>query len=66
MMTLQTLNAIDKLLRKVTNEPNTPFGGKVLLLGGDFGKCLPVVKHGKRVKVIESTIKNCVFWSDIQ
>ena len=66
MMTSHALNAIDKLLRKVMKKENTPFGGKVLLLGGDFRQCLPVVKHGNRVKVIESTIQRCVTWPDIQ
>jgi hypothetical protein len=66
MMTSHALNAIDNLLRLVTKKTDTPFGGKVLLLGGDFRQCLPVVKHGNRVKVIEATIKRSITWPDIQ
>jgi ATP-dependent DNA helicase PIF1 len=65
MMVSHALNAIDKLLRKIMKN-NLPFGGKVVLLGGDFRQCLPVVKHGNRVKVVQSTIKNCDTWSSFQ
>ena len=62
MMSTHSLNAIDKLFRKVTKNHDVPFGGKVILSGGDFRQCLPVVTHGNRVKVVEATIKNCVTW----
>ena len=62
MKSNHSLNAIDLILRKAMKKPNVPFGGKVLLLGGDFRQCLPVVRHGNRVKVVESTIKNCATW----
>ncbi|MDE9500162.1 hypothetical protein KKJ22_20760, partial [Xenorhabdus bovienii] len=41
---------------------NLPHGGKVLLLGGDFRQCLPVVRHGNRVKVVEASIRNNATW----
>ena len=59
-------NAIDKICRKVTKKPHVPFGGKPFLWGGDFRQCLPVVRHGNRVKVVESTIKNCETWRHFQ
>ena len=59
MKSNHSLNAIDLILHKVMKKPNVPFGGKVLLLAGDFRQCLPVVRNGNRVKVVESTIKNC-------
>ncbi|XP_057375147.1 uncharacterized protein LOC130696087 [Daphnia carinata] len=64
MMTVHALDAIDKLFRKITKS-SVAFGGKVLLLGGDFRQCLPVIKHGNRVKIVESTIKSSRTWSDI-
>ena len=57
-----SLNAIDQLFRRVMKKPKVPFGGKVVLCGGDFRQCLPVVRHGTRVKVVESTIKNSDTW----
>ncbi len=62
MTTKHALNAVDILLREIMRKPNTPFGGKVMLLGGDFRQCLPVVKHGGRVKIVEDTIKMCPTW----
>jgi hypothetical protein len=39
-----------------------PFGGKAMLLGGDFRQCLPVVKHDNSVKVIQTSIKYSPSW----
>ncbi|XP_045031685.1 uncharacterized protein LOC123473980 [Daphnia magna] len=53
------------IIDEVTVMTSVASGGKVLLLGGDFCQCLPVIKHGKRVKVVESTIKSSGTWSEI-
>ena len=58
MKTNHTLDAINHLFQTMMKIHNVPYGEKVLLLGGDFRQCLPVVRHGKRVKVTESTIRN--------
>nr|CAH0107953.1 unnamed protein product [Daphnia galeata] len=55
------LDAINELLQ-TTMKNNLPYGGKVLLLGGDFRQCLPVVKHGNRVQVTEACIINNRTW----
>ena len=60
------LNAVDALFRSVLKKPDVPFGGMVMLLGGDFRQCLPIVPHGRRVDVIESTIQMCPTWSSFQ
>jgi hypothetical protein len=56
------LNAVDRLLREIMDE-ELPFGGKVLLLGGDFRQCLPVVPHGSRATIVESSMKFSPLWS---
>jgi ATP-dependent DNA helicase PIF1 len=56
------LDAVDALLRSIFKKPYVPFGGMVMLLGGDFRQCLPIVPHGRRVDVIESTIQMCSTW----
>ncbi|XP_065318849.1 uncharacterized protein LOC135926847 [Gordionus sp. m RMFG-2023] len=38
------------------------FGGKVILLGGDFRQTLPVVPKGSKVDIIESSIKSSYLW----
>lgn len=34
------------------------FGGKVILLGGDFRQVMPVIRHGGQANIIESTLKS--------
>ena len=38
-----TLMAVDKTLRDVCDEPEHPFGGKVVCFCGDFRQCLSIV-----------------------
>jgi hypothetical protein len=55
------VNAVDNLLKDfMLNEK--PFGRKVMLLGGDFRQCLPVVKHGNSFKVVQTSIKYSPSW----
>ncbi|XP_032787890.2 uncharacterized protein LOC116925321 [Daphnia magna] len=58
MKTNHALDAINHLFQTLMKNRVDPYGGKVLLLGGDFRQCLPVVRHGNRVKIIEATITN--------
>jgi ATP-dependent DNA helicase PIF1 len=34
-----------------------PFGGKIMVFGGDFRQVLPVVTRGNRVQIIDTTLK---------
>ena len=36
------LNTIDTVLRECTDNMNVPFGGKIILMGGDFRQVLPI------------------------
>ena len=49
-MPLQVLKIIDRLLRDVCdeNDKRKPFGGKTILLCGDFRQILPVIPHESR------------------
>jgi ATP-dependent DNA helicase PIF1 len=55
------LDAINEWFQ-TTMKNKLPYGGKVLLLGGDFRQCLPVVKHRNRVQVTEASIINNRTW----
>ncbi|KHJ95331.1 hypothetical protein OESDEN_04725 [Oesophagostomum dentatum] len=39
-----------------------PFGGKVMVLGGDFRQVLPVVRKGGRAELIASSIQKSPLW----
>lgn len=59
------LEALDRTLRDVTNH-DLPFGGKNILLAGDFRQILPVIKHGSRPQIVESVIKKSFLWQHFQ
>lgn len=55
------LSAVDRLMKEIMQN-DVPFGGKVLLLGGDFRQTLPVVVRGSRSAIVESCIKFNSHW----
>jgi hypothetical protein len=65
MATHYALDTVDRLLRDLTGL-DFPFGGKVILLGGDFRQCLPVVRHANRVVTVQSSIKYSRLWPFFQ
>ena len=55
------LKAVDAKLRDLT-KCQRPFGGKTIVLGGDFQQCLPVVKRGSQVDMVQACVKNGDLW----
>ena len=59
--------ALDRTLRdimRVVSEENAlkPFGGKVIVLGGDFRQILPVVKKGLRYDIVKAIVNYSELW----
>eukprot|EP00775_Hariotina_reticulata_P001348 gene1348-biopygen2642 len=47
--------------------PNVLFGGKVVVLGGDFRQILPVVPPGNRGEIVAATLKRSnIIWPHVQ
>ena len=61
MVPPHALRAIDICLRDITSV-DVPFGGKIILLGGDFRQVLPVVPHGTRSSIVENCLKRSPLW----
>lgn len=55
------LNNMDQLLRSIGN-PNLTFGGKIMVLGGDFRQCLPVQQRANRSELVDLSIKKSNLW----
>ena len=51
------LEAIDRMLRDITNT-DMPFGGKIILLGGDFRQVLTVIPKRPRAVIVENCLKS--------
>jgi len=57
----EALEAVDVLLRDLTRI-DAPFGGKVLVLGGDFRQVLPVMPHSSRPNIISHSLQAHPLW----
>ena len=60
--------ALDRSLRDVLTNGNDlpndkPFGGKSILLGGDFRQILPVIPGGTKEDIVHASLCNSVLWS---
>ena len=55
---------VDQMLRDITDR-DPPFGGKVVVLGGDFRQVLPVVHKGSPAQVRAACIRNLEFWPEV-
>jgi hypothetical protein len=67
----RAFEALDRTLRDIQAEHNSgaysiPFGGKVVVLGGDVRQILPVIEGGNRPQIVSSAIFNSHLWSDVK
>ncbi|KAK9065053.1 hypothetical protein SSX86_016437 [Deinandra increscens subsp. villosa] len=58
----QAIEAVDRTLQDITGV-NLPFGGKVMVMGGDFRQVLPVIKRGTRAQIVDASIRMSPLWS---
>ncbi|CAH9127716.1 unnamed protein product, partial [Cuscuta epithymum] len=61
--------ALDRSMRDILrftnpNSLNLPFGGKTIVLGGDFRQVLPVIPQGSRQDVVNATINSSYLWGE--
>ncbi|CAF4160953.1 unnamed protein product [Rotaria sp. Silwood2] len=56
------LKAVDILLRDIMNI-NAPFGGKIMILGGDFRQVLPIIRLANRSDLVAASLTSSDFWS---
>lgn len=55
------IEALNDLLQDLMDSTEI-FGGKVVVLGGDFRQTLPVVRKGTKSETIASCLTNSVLW----
>ncbi len=70
MMNSKSYELVNATLRDIMGQVDPaleriPFGGKVVVFGGDMRQTLPVVKKGSRAKIVDSCINKSLFWPDV-
>ena len=65
------MEAFDRSLRDIISEINEkaidiPFGGKVVVLGGDPKQILPVIENGSKTQIINASITSSYLWANIK
>jgi hypothetical protein len=60
------LEALDRTLRDLMDKPNCAFGGKILILAGDFRQCLPVVPGANRPQIVKICVNQSHLWQHFQ
>lgn len=61
-----THEALDRTLKDVCDNELAPFGGKMVVLGGDFQQTLPVLPNGSREDIINISLPRSYLWKDIE
>lgn len=62
MMHRYCFEALDKTMKSILRSQK-PFGGKVVVLGGDFRQILPVIPRGSREDIVHATINSSKLWT---
>nr|GEV96443.1 ATP-dependent DNA helicase PIF1-like [Tanacetum cinerariifolium] len=52
----QAVGAADRTMQDITGV-KLPFGGKIMVLGGDFRQVLQVVRRGTRAQIVDSSLR---------
>ncbi|KAG7980350.1 hypothetical protein I3843_05G178700 [Carya illinoinensis] len=59
-----SIEAVDKMLQDI-NDTNLPFGGKVIVFGGDFRQVLPVIRKSTKEEQIDASLARSHLWSSL-
>jgi PIF1-like helicase/Helicase len=65
MQSRWSLEAVDRSLRLLT-KINEPFGGKIVVFGGDFRQVLPVIPKANSTVIISMIIKRSELWQNMR
>ncbi|KAL5547909.1 hypothetical protein UlMin_003140 [Ulmus minor] len=61
MINKRAIEAVDIMLQDI-NESNLPFGGKIIIFGGDFRQVLPVLPRATKEEVINASLVMSYLW----
>lgn len=61
----QAVETLDRSLQDIMECP-LPFGGKVVVFGGDFRQVLPIVTRGTRAQITDAALLRSHLWENIR
>jgi hypothetical protein len=61
----QVVETLDRSLQDIMG-CTEPFGGKVMVFGGDFRQVLPVVPRGTRAQITDATLQHSYIWENVR
>ncbi|CAH1436505.1 unnamed protein product [Lactuca virosa] len=61
----QAVEAVDRTMQDITDE-KLSFGGKIMVMGGDFIQVLPVVRRGTRAQIVDSSLQMSPLWASVK
>nr|XP_034570998.1 uncharacterized protein LOC117835787 [Setaria viridis] len=61
----QAVETLDRSLQDIMG-CTEPFGGKVMVFGGDFRQVLPAVPHGTRAQINDATLQRSYIWDKVR
>ena len=59
------VEALHNSLRDMMDWSDLPFGGKTVVLGGDFRQVLPVVRKGSRAQIVGASLRRSYLWESM-
>jgi ATP-dependent DNA helicase PIF1 len=62
----QNVEALENDLRDIMGRSHLPFGGKTVVLVGDFRQVLPVVRKGSRVQIVGASLRRSYLWESMR
>ena len=58
------METLDRSLQDITGS-DLPFGGKIIVFGGDFKQVLSVVPRGTGAQICDATLLRSYIWDDM-
>jgi ATP-dependent DNA helicase PIF1 len=66
MTNIAAFECINITLQKITGRGDIPFGGKTIIVIGDFRQVAPVVPNGSPAEVLLASIKSSNLWQEFE
>ena len=61
MLHQNNLSALDRFLQELMVN-KTVFGGKLVIICGDFRQILPIIPRGRRADIVKASLKRSSLW----